>query len=52
MADQGFPVGGHGPDRGHVDPLEGCGCVHFSVKMHAKMKELGPIGGHAPGMPP
>ena len=24
---------------------------HFSVKMYAKMKELGPIGGHAPGMP-
>ena len=27
-------------------------CGHFSVKMYAKMKELGPIGGRAPGMPP
>ena len=25
---------------------------HFSVKMDAKMKELGPIGGHVPGTPP
>ena len=27
-------------------------CGHFSVKMYAKMKELGPIGGRVPGMPP
>ena len=25
---------------------------HFSVKMYAKTKELGPIGGRAPGTPP
>ena len=38
-----------------VHTLEGVrnlqhGC--FLVKMYAKMKELGPMGGHAPGMPP
>ena len=48
VADPGFPVGG-------VDPLEGavdlrCGC--FLAKMYAKMKELGPVGGHVPGTPP
>ena len=40
VADPGFPVGG-------VDPRRGC----FSLKMCAKMKELGPVGacaGHAP----
>ena len=41
MADPGFPVGGHAPIRGGVDLRHG----HFSVKMYAKMKELGPIGG-------
>ena len=25
---------------------------HFSVKMYVKTKELGPMGGRAPGMPP
>ena len=25
---------------------------HFLVKMYAKMKELGPIGGRVPGTPP
>ena len=25
---------------------------HFLAKMYAKTKELGPIGGHAPGTPP
>ena len=41
MADPGFPIGG-------VDLRHG----HFLVKMYVKMKELGPIGGHALGMPP
>ena len=28
-------------------------CGHFSLKMYAKMKELGPVGGScAPGTPP
>ena len=31
-----------------MDPLGG----GFLLKMYAKTKELGPIGGHAPGMPP
>ena len=47
MADPGFPVGGHGPIRGDVDPQ--CGC--FPMKMCAKTKEFGPVGGcarHAP----
>ena len=56
VADPGFPVGGgvH-PLGAGVDPL-GAGvdlrCGHFSVKMYAKTKELGPIGGRAPGTPP
>ena len=37
VADLGFPVGE---------------ARHFSVKMYAKTKELGPIGGRAPGTPP
>ena len=41
MADPGFPVGGRAPIRGGVDLRRG----HFSVKMYAKMKELGPMGG-------
>ena len=48
MADPGFPVQGCGPIRGAVDLR----CRHFSVKMYPKMKELGPVGGHALGMPP
>ena len=43
MADPGFPVGGGG-----VDLRRGC----FSAKMYAKTKELGPVGGRAPGTPP
>ena len=35
VADPGFPVGGGGVDLQHR---------RFSVKMYAKMKELGPIG--------
>ena len=41
VADPRFPVGG-------VDPLGST----FWGKMYAKTKELGPIGGRAPGMPP
>ena len=47
--DPGFSVGGGG-----VDPfLGGFGlqCGHFSVKMYAKMKELGPVGGRVPARP-
>ena len=48
VADPGFPVGGRGPITGGVDLRRGC----FSPKMCAKMKELGPVGGHVPGTPP
>ena len=48
VADPGFPVGGRAPVSGGVDLRRG----HFSVKMYAKTKELGPIGGHVPGTPP
>ena len=47
MVDPGFPIGGHAPIRGGMDLR----CRHFSVKMYAKTKELGPIGGRAPGTP-
>ena len=36
VADPGFPVGGGGMDLRRR---------HFSPKMFAKMKELGPVGG-------
>ena len=39
VADPGFPVGGMYPLGGVVDIR----CVHFSPKMCAKMKEVGPI---------
>ena len=48
VADPGFPVGGRAPVRGGVDLRRG----HFLVKMYVKTKELGPIGGRAPGTPP
>ena len=48
VADPGFSVGGAWTHWGGVDPR----CGHFLAKMYAKMKELGPIGGHAPGTPP
>ena len=48
VADPGFPVGGRGPVRGGMDLRH----RHFSVKLYAKMKELGPVGGRAPGTPP
>ena len=41
VADPGFPVGGVHPLGGGMDLRRG----HFSVKMYAKTKELGPIGG-------
>ena len=48
--DPGFSVGGG------VDPFWGgfgLQCGHFSVKMYAKTKELGPVGGgRAPARPP
>ena len=47
---QDFPWGGGG-----VDPFWGgfgLQCGHFSVKMYAKIKELGPVGGRAPARPP
>ena len=47
--DPGFSVGGHGPILGGGFGLQ---CGHFSVKMYAKMKELGPVGGACAGMPP
>ena len=51
--DPGFSVGGGcGPVLGGFGLQHG----HFSVKMYAKMKELGPVGGactgHAPLDPP
>ena len=48
--DLGFSVGGGG-----VDPFWGGFGLqhgHSSVKMYAKMKELGPVGGACTGMPP
>ena len=50
VADPGFPVGGGGraPIRGGVDLRRG----HSLVKMYAKMKELGPIGGACAGHAP
>ena len=48
VADPGFPVGEACIRWGGVDLRRG----HFLVKMYAKMKELGPIGGRAPGTPP
>ena len=40
--------------RGDVDPFWGGFDLqrgHFSVKMYAKMKELGPVGAHVPACP-
>ena len=48
MADPGFPVGGVCTHWGGVDLQHG----HFSVKMYAKTKELGPIGGVCRARPP
>ena len=49
VADPGFPVGGVHPLGGCVDFRRG----RFLVKMFAKTKELGPIGGGVhPACPP
>ena len=48
VADPGFPVGGACTHWGGVDLR----CGHFLVKMYAKMKELGPIGGACAGHAP
>ena len=48
VADPGFPIGGACTHWGGVDLQRG----HFLVKMYAKTKELGPIGGRAPATPP
>ena len=49
VADPGFPIGGAWTRWGGMDLR----CRHFSVKMYAKMKELGPIGGGVrPARPP
>ena len=45
MVDPGFPVGGRGPIRGAWTSDGGV----FLAKMCAKTKELGPVGGRAPG---
>ena len=45
VADPGFPVGGGGGGGANLRRRR------FSVKMYAKMKELGPVGGRAPGTP-
>ena len=42
--DPGFSIGGRGPIWGGGFGLQR---GHFSVKMYAKMKELGPVGGRA-----
>ena len=46
--DPGFSVGGCGPILGGFGFQRG----HLSVKMYAKMKELGPVGGPVLAPPP
>ena len=46
--DPGFSVGGVDPFWGGFGLQRG----HFSVKMYAKTKELGPVGGRASARPP
>ena len=48
LVDPGFPVGGCGPIMGGMDLQRG----HFSLKMYAKTKELGPVGGRARPLDP
>ena len=45
--DPGFSIGGRGPILGGFGLERG----HFSVKMYAKTKELGPVGGSALARP-
>ena len=47
--DPGFSIGGAWTHFGGGFGLQR---GHFSVKMYAKMKELGPVGGRAPAPPP
>ena len=39
---------------GGTDPLGGINLqhVHFLTKTYAKMKEIDPVGGHVPAVPP
>ena len=48
VADPGFPIGG-GIDHmgGCIDSQGG----YVSRSLYVKMKESGPLGGHAPGLP-
>ena len=46
--DPGFSIRGCGPIWGDFGLQHG----HFSVKMYAKMKELGPVGGVCTSSPP
>ena len=48
VVDPGFPVGGHGPHGGAVDPQGG----YVSKILHVKTKESGPIGGAHTGCTP
>ena len=48
MTDPGFPEGGHRPRRGGVDSR---GSYVLKI-LYVKTKESGPLGEHAPGMPP
>ena len=47
MADPGFSAWGHGPIREGINLQRG----HSLLKMHAKIKELHPIGGRVLGTP-
>ena len=48
MVDLGFPI------RGGTNLLGGTNlrCVHFLAKTYVKMKEMDPVGGCAPAVPP
>ena len=48
VADPGFPIGGAPTHWGGANLQQ----VHFLAKMYAKMKEIGPVGGHALAAPP
>ena len=48
VADPGFPIGGCRPVGGAANLRR----VHCSVKTYAKTKEIDPVGGHMPAVPP
>ena len=48
VADPGFPVGGRRPHRGGTNSRGG----YVLKNLYVKMKESGPVGGHAPAAPP